>query len=117
MDQLQQLKKFTTVVADTGDFNSIKKYTPQDTTTNPSLILKAAKEEQYKYLIEEAVCEGKKRQEGQLEWALDQVFINFGKEILKIVPGRVSIEIDARLSFDVEGSIEKARKIIDLFEK
>jgi transaldolase len=103
MNQLDQLKKFTTVVADTGDFESLKAYHPTDSTTNPSLIYAASKLPQYQHLVK-----------GQ---SLDQVFVNFGLEILKIVPGRVSTEVDARLSFDVEGSVEKARHLIALYEK
>ena len=94
MTQLDQLKKMTTVVADTGDFESIKAYHPTDSTTNPSLIYAASQKAQYKHLIEEAIRYGK----GNLEQALDKVFVNFGLEILKLVPGRVSTEVDARLS-------------------
>ena len=108
-NQLDQLKKFTTVVADTGDFEQIKKYHPTDATTNPSLIFAASEQPQYQHLVKEAIRMGKKD-------ALDQVFVNFGLEILKIVPGRVSTEVDARLSFDVEGSVAKARHLISLYE-
>lgn len=114
MNQLQQLKKFTVVVADTGDFASLKAYAPTDSTTNPSLILAASQLPQYKPLVEEAVRYGKNK---SLDAILDKVFVNFGIEILKIVPGRVSTEVDARLSFDVEGSIAKARHLIDLYER
>ena len=114
MNQLEQLKKFTIVVADSGDFESIRLYTPTDSTTNPSLIFAASQQPQYQHLIDDAVKYGKKH--GGLSHALDKVFVNFGLEILKIVPGRVSTEVDARLSFDVEGSIEKAHQIIDLYE-
>jgi transaldolase len=118
MDQLSQLKKMTTVVADTGEFEAIKKYQPTDATTNPSLILAASTKPDYQFLIEEAVVFGQKKgsEAEQLEAALLKVFVNFGLEILKIVPGRVSTEVDARLSFDVEGSIQKARKLIALYE-
>lgn len=109
MNALDQLKKLTTVVADSGDFESIKTYKPTDSTTNPSLIYAASQKPEYRSLVEEAKRHGKD--------ALDQVFVNFGLEILKIVPGRVSTEVDARLSFDVEGSIAKARKLIGLYEK
>lgn len=113
MNQLEQLKKMTTVVADTGDFESLKAYHPTDSTTNPSLIYAASQQAQYKHLLEEAIHYGK----GDLKEILDKVFVNFGLEILKIVPGRVSTEVDARLSFDVESSIAKARHLIKLYEK
>lgn len=113
MSQLEELKKLTTIVADTGDFESIAKYRPQDATTNPSLILKAAEKPQYRPLIEEAVQFSR----GNKSLLMDKLFVNFGIEILKIVPGRVSTEVDARLSFDAEGSIKKARELIALYEK
>lgn len=113
MHQLDQLKKFTTVVADTGDFESIKAYHPTDATTNPSLILAASQLPQYKHLITDAIKAEKSK---QLDSILDRVFVAFGLEILKLIPGRVSTEVDARLSFDVEGSIAKARHIISLYE-
>ena len=113
MNQLDQLKKYTTVVADTGDFASLKQYSPTDSTTNPSLIYAASQQPQYKHLVEDAIRSGK----GNVKDALDQVFVNFGVEILKIVPGRVSTEVDARLSFDVEASVAKGRKLIALYEK
>ena len=116
MSQLDQLKKFTTVVADTGDFESLKQYSPTDSTTNPSLILAASKQPQYKHLIEDAIRYAKTKKDNNVHHALDKVFVNFGLEILKIVPGRVSTEVDARLSFDVEGSIEKAHHLISLYE-
>jgi len=118
-DRLDQLKKMTTVVCDTGDINSIKKYEPTDATTNPSLIFQAASDEQYQYLIDEAVRFGmsKTSHETQmLHQIMDKLFVNFGVEILKIVPGRVSTEVDARLSFDTQGSIHKATSIIGLYE-
>lgn len=114
-NQLDQLKDMTVVVADTGDFESLKEYHPTDSTTNPSLILAATEEEKYKHLLEEAIEYGKKK-EDPLYHILDKVFVNFGLEILKIVPGRVSTEVDARLSYDVEGSIKKAHNIISLYE-
>lgn len=116
MNQLDQLKKMTTVVADTGDFESLKAYHPTDSTTNPSLILAASEQEQYKALLKEAVKYGKQKG-NSIHEALDKVFVNFGLEILKIVPGRVSTEVDARLSFDIEGSIAKARHLISLYEE
>lgn len=119
MNKLEQLKKLTTIVADTGEFEEIKKYHPTDATTNPSLILAAATKPEYQFLIEEAIQWGKKNApspKNQMEAVIDKVFVNFGLEILKIVPGRVSTEVDARLSFDVKGSVEKARRLISLYE-
>jgi transaldolase len=118
--QLDQLKQFTTVVADTGDFESMKAYQPQDATTNPSLILQAAAKPEYKHLVEKAVAE--QRDSGLsggalVEAVLDRILILFGLEILKIVPGRVSTEVDARLSFDTEGTVAKARHLIAAYEK
>lgn len=118
MDQLSNLKNFTTVVADTGDIEEIKKYSPKDATTNPSLIFKASQNPMYKHLIEESINFSKDfPKEDQLNICMDKLLINFAKEILKNVPGRVSIEIDARLSFDIKASIEKALSLIDLLEK
>jgi transaldolase len=116
MNQLEQLKKFTTVVADTGDFKAIEKYHPTDSTTNPSLILAVSQLPQYKHLIDEAIQHGKKAHKNQLSHVIDKIFVNFGLELLKVVPGRVSTEVDARLSFDVDASIEKARHLISLYE-
>jgi len=119
MNKLDQLKKMTVIVADTGEFEEIKKYHPTDATTNPSLILAAASKPEYRSLIDEAVAWGKKTGKNHkeiLEAATDKVFVNFGLEILKIVPGRVSTEVDARLSFDVEGSIAKAHRFIELYK-
>ena len=113
MNQLAQLKKFTTVVADTGDFQSIKAYTPRDATTNPSLILKAVQKDEYKPLLAKAVRDHPNGSTGDV---IDHLLIAFGGEILKIVSGRVSTEIDARLSFDVEGSVAKGRELIHLYE-
>ncbi len=116
MNQLDQLKKMTTVVADSGDFESIKAYSPTDSTTNPSLIYAASQLAQHKHLLEEAIRSGKAQSGDTLQNILDQVFVNFGLEILKLIPGRVSTEVDARLSFDVEGSIAKAKHLISLYE-
>ncbi|MEK6259886.1 MAG: transaldolase [Planctomycetota bacterium] len=118
--QLDQLKQFTTVVADTGDFESMKQYQPRDATTNPSLILAAASKPEYAHLVDKAVAE--RRGPGltrarRVEGIIDDVLVNFGMEILKIVPGRVSTETDARLSFDTQGSIAKAHQLIGLYEK
>lgn len=117
--QLDQLRQFTTVVADTGDFESMKQYQPRDATTNPSLILAAASKPEYAYLVDKAVAD---RQTSGLtgtqrvEDVIDHVLVNFGSEILKIVPGRVSTETDARLSFDTAGTLAKARQLISLYE-
>ncbi len=119
-NQLEQLKQFTTVVADTGDFEAMKEYAPQDATTNPSLILKAASKEDYRHLVEKAVEDHSSSSlagSDLVESVIDQVLILFGAEILKIVPGRVSTETDARLSFDVQGTVDKARHLIALYEK
>jgi transaldolase len=113
MNQLDQLKKMTVVVADSGDFETIKAFAPQDSTTNPSLILAASQKPQYRALVMDAVAYGKKKGP---KAALDKVFVNFGLEILKLVPGRVSTEVDARLSFDVEGSVKKAHELIALYQ-
>ncbi|MBX9744543.1 MAG: transaldolase [Chlamydiales bacterium] len=117
MNQLDQLKQFTTVVADTGDFALLRQYTPTDSTTNPSLIFAAAGQSQYKHLLEEAIQYGRSKPKDVLHHTINKVFINFGLEILKIVPGRVSTEVDARLSFDKEGSIQQAHELIELYEK
>lgn len=114
-NQLDQLKKMTTVVADSGDFESIRAYSPTDSTTNPSLIYAASQQPQYKHLVEEAIRYGKNKP-NPLSETLDKLFVNFGLEILKLVPGRVSTEVDARLSFDIEGSIVKARHLIELYK-
>ena len=115
---LDQLKQFTTVVADTGDFESMRQYQPQDATTNPSLILAAAQKPEYKHLIDQAVQEGKAGKLSgakRVEATIDRILILFGTEILKIVPGRVSTEVDARLSFDFDGTLSKARELIALY--
>ena len=116
-NQLDQLKKFTTVVADTGDFETLRLYHPTDSTTNPSLIYAASQQPQYKHLIQDAIQYGKKKNQHRMTHTLDKVFVNFGLEILKIIPGRVSTEVDARLSFDVEGSVQKAQSLIALYEE
>lgn len=109
MSLLEQLKKHTVVVADTGDFYQIRKYAPQDATTNPSLILKAAGQPDYAALVDRTVKEF--RAQGLPE-VMDRVSVAFGLEILKLIPGRVSTEVDARLSFDTQGTVEKAKKLI-----
>lgn len=119
-NSLAQLKTLTTVVADTGDFEAMKKYKPTDATTNPSLMLSAAGMPQYKHLIEKAVEYGKKvggTVPEAVDAAMDKLCVLFGVEILNIIPGRVSTEVDARLSFDKDASVAKARKIIALYEE
>ena len=111
---LEQLKQYTVVVADTGDFESMREYQPQDATTNPSLILKASQQDQYAHLVEKAVKDA--GSSASVEAIIDRVLISFGKEILQIVPGRVSTEVDARLSFDTQGTLDKARELIALYE-
>ncbi|MCM1128874.1 MAG: transaldolase [Alistipes senegalensis] len=113
MNQLEQLRQYTTVVADTGDFQSIRSYTPQDSTTNPSLILRAVQKDAYRSLLEKAVSDNREK---PVEAIIDRLLVSFGCEILNIVPGRVSTETDARLSFDTEGSIRKGRELIALYE-
>lgn len=119
MSSLESLKKFTTVVSDSGNFESISEYKPQDATTNPSLILAAVKEEKYAKLLGPAVDYAKSQggsQESIIENAVDRLLVSFGEEILKIIPGRVSTEVDARLSFNKDATIAKARKLIELYE-
>jgi transaldolase len=117
---LDALKQFTTVVADTGDFESIRAYTPQDATTNPSLILKAIQQATYQPLFAEAVNraarDGNPSSANRVDHAIDEVLVAFGIEILKIVPGRVSTEVDARLSFDAAASVQKAHELIKRYE-
>jgi transaldolase len=118
--QLDQLKKFTTVVADTGDFESIRKYSPQDATTNPTLIFKAVQQDEYKPLLEKAITDSRGSSVSGADLPkkiIDDLLIAFGRKILDIVPGRVSTEVDARLSFDVEATVAKARYLIGLYEK
>jgi transaldolase len=119
-NHLDQLKAFTKVVADTGDFESMKAYSPEDATTNPSLILKATEKPAYQYLLEKAVADHRGSTlsgDAKVSAVLDYLLILFGLEILKIIPGRVSTETDAKLSFDVEGLVAKARQFIALYEK
>jgi len=118
MNLLEQLKHQTKVVADTGDFESMIRYKPIDGTTNPSLIYAASMNPQYKHLIDDAITYAHKHsseKEKQIKLATDKLSVNFGIEILKIVPGRASTEVDARLSFDTEGSINKAKELIALY--
>jgi transaldolase len=120
LSQLEQLKKFTKVVADTADFESIRDFKPQDATTNPSLVFAAIQKQQYGHLLDEVLADRKKsglRGHEQIEDICDHLLVQFGSDILEIVPGRVSTETDARLSYDVEGSITKARTLIKLYEE
>jgi transaldolase len=120
MNRLESLKKYTTVVADTGDFESIAEFKPQDATTNPSLLYAAAQKPEYAHLVEEALAEAQKVAGGEAERTaefMDRLFVIFGREILKIVPERVSTEVDAGFSFDTEGSIAKAKRFIALYKE
>src|SRR6266568_1771868 len=119
LNQLEQLKKFTKVVADTADFESIRQYKPEDATTNPSLVYSATQKQQYTHLLDEVLTDREKSGlsgAAQIEDIVDHLLVQFGCDILEIVPGRVSTETDARLSFDVEGSIKKARQLVKLYE-
>lgn len=120
MNQLDQLKQFTTVVADTGDFESIRQFSPQDATTNPSLIFKAVSQPEYAPLLDQAVAERQAAhlpRAGLISGIIDDLLTIFGEKILGIVPGRVSTEVDARLSFDTPATVEKARTLIGLYAK
>jgi len=120
MNQLDQLKRYTTVVADTGDIDSIARYQPRDATTNPSLLYKAARIDAYGELVKEALVFGESSADSadvRLDATLDRLAVNFGVEILKLIPGRVSTEVDARLSFDTAASVEKARRLIALYRE
>lgn len=120
MSQLEQLKKMTTIVVDTGDIEAVKKYKPTDATTNPSLIFSAVQKPEYKPLLEDAVQYGQKKGKSpsdQMSLIMDKLFVNVGTEILKLIPGRVSTEVDARLSFDIEGSIHKAQSLTALYQE
>jgi transaldolase len=113
MNQLEQLKQYTTIVADTGDFQSIEAYSPQDATTNPSLILKAVQKDEYRPLLEQSARDFKSHGAAHI---IDQLLVAFGRRILDIIPGRVSTEVDARLSFDTEATVAKGRELIALYE-
>src|SRR5690349_8417598 len=113
MSQLDSLKKFSLVVADSGDIEAVARWRPQDATTNPSLLLASAEDPRYRRLVDAAIREAR----GDVGLAMDALFVQFGCEILKYVAGRVSTEVDARLSFDQEGSIARAERLIALYEK
>src|SRR6201993_3222699 len=120
LNQLEQIKKFTKVVASTADFESMKEFKPQDATTNPSLVYAATQKEQYGHLLAEVLKDRKNSGlsgHQQIEDICDHLLVQFGTDILQIVPGRVSTETDARLSYDVEGSIKKARRLIELYQE
>jgi transaldolase len=115
--QLDQLKQFTTVVADSGDFGTLKQYAPRDATTNPSLILKAAQMPEYKFILEKAIADNKSGSgKERISQIIDSLLVGFGTEILKIVPGRVSTETDADLSFDTQALVGKAHRFIELYK-
>ena len=117
-NKLEQLRKLTTVVADTGEIDAIKKYQPEDATTNPSLILKAAQIEEYAPLIDASIEYAKAQSNDkaqQVQDTCDMLAVNIGKEILKTIPGRISTEVDARLSYDMEGSVAKARQLVKMY--
>jgi len=113
MNQLDALKQYTTVVADTGDFRQLAQYHPQDATTNPSLILKAVQKSDYAHLLQETVARFRGR---PLDEVMDRLIVRFGTEILKLIPGRVSTEVDARLSFDTEASYSRGQRLIELYQ-
>jgi len=120
MNKLEQLKQMTTVVADTGDIDAISAFTPTDATTNPSLLLKAAKQSQYEHLLKDAIDYAKNRSatmETRAIDMMDKLAVNFGSEILKIIPGRISTEVDARLSFDTEATVLRAEGLIALYKQ
>ncbi len=120
MSLLDSLKRVTTVVADTGDIEAVRQFRPQDATTNPSLLLKAAQQPRYRALVDAALADADRLAASEVrrtEAFMDRLAVNFGQEILKIVPGRVSTEVDARLSFDTAASVAKARELIGLYEK
>src|SRR5690554_5476872 len=113
-NQLESLRQFTTVVADTGDFDTMRKHRPTDATTNPSLILKAVQKEENRELLAKVIADNAAASGSEL---VDHLLVAFGREILTIIPGRVSTEVDARLSFDTQASIERARQIIQLYQR
>lgn len=119
MNKLQALKQMTTVVADTGEFDAIRRFAPQDATTNPSLILNAARLPQYDELVSDAVAYGQRigsTREARVEAAIDKLSVNFGQRIIDVVPGYVSTEADAQLSFDTRGTVEKAHRLLELYD-
>src|SRR5262249_8354199 len=120
MNLVESLKRWTTVVADTGDFEAIAEHKPQDATINPSLIFQAAQKPHYQHLVDEALDYAGHTSGGPAVRSaefIDKLFVNFGCETLKIVPGRVSTEVDAGLSFDTQATLAKARKLIGMYQK
>jgi transaldolase len=120
MTLLESLKKMTVIVADTGDLEAIAKHRPQDATTNPSLLLKVAQQPQYRAVVDEALKYAASQpvdEAGRTNAFMEKLFVNFGQEILKLIPGRVSTEVDAKLSFDIEGSLAKARAFIEHYRR
>jgi transaldolase len=120
LNQLEQIKKITTVVADTADFESIRAFRPQDATTNPSLVYAATQKENYSHFLDEVLTDRRKSglsNAAQLEDIIDHLLVRFGTAMLEIVPGRVSTETDVRYSFDVEGAIKKAQRLIALYKE
>src|SRR5881227_3143296 len=120
MNVLDSLKRYTTVVADTGDIEAIAEYQPQDATTNPSLLYQAAQKPQYEHLVDDALHHAMHHpgdRAARTGAFMDRLLVNFGCEILKIVPGRVSTEVDAGLSFDTDGTLAKARQLIGMYEE
>ena len=113
-NQLEALRRYTTVVADTGDIEAIRKYRPTDATTNPTLILKAVQKEEYRYILDRILTD---HHNADVVEKTNRLLVAFGREILDIIPGRVSTEVDARLSFDVNGSIDRAQDLIALYEQ
>lgn len=113
MNQLDALRQFTTVVADTGDFHQLAQFRPQDATTNPSLILKAVQKPEYAPLLRECVAQGRGRPIDEL---MDRLIVRFGCEILQLIPGRVSTEVDARLSFDTDATVARAERIVEMYQ-
>lgn len=120
MNQLEQLRQFTKVVADTGDLDAIRTYQPEDATTNPSLLLKAASDPRYQAQVDDTLAQlnlGRAPSEEQVNDAMDRLAVRFGCEILQLIEGRVSTEVDARLSFDTQATIDKAKKLVDLYQE
>src|ERR671936_1898216 len=113
MNQLESLRQYSLVVADTGDIEAVARWKPQDATTNPSLLLTSAQDPRFRHLVDAAIKDGR----GDTPAVMDALFVQFGREILKHVAGRVSTEVDARLSFDREGSVARARRLIAMYER
>ena len=117
MSQLDALAEHSLLVADTGDIEAVARWRPQDATTNPSLLLVSSEDPRYRRLVDAALRETKPSARADAGLVIDRLFVEFGREILKYVAGRVSTEVDARLSFDTEGSIARARRLVELYER